>query len=72
MIVLGLSQGHGKTDVSYNQIDDRIYSSGFVEHEYAAGIRYELAPWLRLGIESKCGNVQYCDYFTVTIPVMDG
>ncbi len=32
-----LSRGIGKTNISYNHIrHDGMYSSGFVEHEYAA------------------------------------
>ncbi len=48
-----LSKDIGKTNISYNQIYDRTYRSGFAENEYAAGMSYEVVPWLRLGIESK-------------------
>jgi hypothetical protein len=49
---LVLSKDIGRTNVAYNQIYDRIYSSGFVENEYAAGVSYAIIPW-RFGIESK-------------------
>lgn len=48
-----LAKDIGKLNIAYNQIYDRKYSSGFVEHEYAAGISYELVPWFRVGVESK-------------------
>lgn len=38
---------------AYNQIFERRYATGKEEHEYAAGISYELVPALRLGIEAK-------------------
>ncbi len=43
----------GKLNISYNQIYERAYSTGKGEHEYAAGVSYEIEPWLRLGVESK-------------------
>ncbi len=48
-----LSKDLGKTNIVYNQIYDRRYRSGFVENEYAAGISYEIVPWLRVGAESN-------------------
>jgi hypothetical protein len=38
---------------AYNQIFERRYATGKEEHEYAAGISYELVPGLQLGIEGK-------------------
>lgn len=42
-----------RLNITYNQIYERLYSTGEGEHEYAAGISYEIAPWFRAGIESK-------------------
>ncbi len=39
--------------MAYNQIYDRPYETGVTEHEYAAGISYEMVPWLRVVVESK-------------------
>ncbi len=48
-----LSKDLGRLNVSYNQIYERAYRTGKGEHEYAAGVSYELVPWLRLAMESK-------------------
>jgi len=48
-----LAKDLGKFNLAYNQIYERKYETGKGEHEYAAGVSYELAPWLRIGIESK-------------------
>jgi hypothetical protein len=50
---LVLAKDIGKLNIAYNQIYDRLYNSGFVEHEYAAGISYEIVPAFRVGVESK-------------------
>lgn len=51
-----LAKDIGKLNVSYNQVFERAYESGAgAEHAYAAGVSYETAPWLRIGVESK-GN----------------
>lgn len=50
---LVLAKDIGKLNLAYNQIYDRPYTIGVAEHEYAAAVSYELAPWLRLGLESK-------------------
>ncbi len=43
----------GKVNIAYNQIYERQYNTGVGEHEYAAGVSYEVLPFLRLGVESK-------------------
>jgi hypothetical protein len=48
-----LAKDLGKLNLAYNQIYERKYETGKGAHEYAAGMSYELAPWLRIGIESK-------------------
>jgi hypothetical protein len=48
-----LAKDLGKLNLAYNQIYERIYSTGKGEHEYAAGVSFEVAPWLRIGVESK-------------------
>ena len=48
-----LSKDIGMLNVSYNQIYERAKNTGTGDNGYAAGISYELAPWLRLGVESK-------------------
>ncbi|MHB8843835.1 MAG: hypothetical protein ACYC7L_03725 [Nitrospirota bacterium] len=48
-----LAKDIGRVNFAYNQIFERTYSAGKGEHEYAAGVSYELAPWIHLGIESK-------------------
>lgn len=46
----------GKLNIAYNQIYKNTYSSGDqADHEYAAGVSYEITPALRFGVESK-GN----------------
>lgn len=49
---LVLAKDLGKLNLAYNQIFERIYSTGKGEHEYAAGVSYEIVPWLRIGVES--------------------
>jgi hypothetical protein len=58
---LVLAKDIGKTNISYNQIYELKYSTGAGEHEYAAGISYEVVPWLRIGIESK-GSYSESEY----------
>jgi len=48
-----LSKDLGKINTSYNQIYERVKNTGTGNNGYAAGISYELAPWLRIGVESK-------------------
>lgn len=50
-----LAKEIGRVSVAYNQIYERKLNAeeGKGEHEYAAGISYEVMPWLRLGVESK-------------------
>jgi hypothetical protein len=50
---LVLAKDFGKLNLAYNQIYERIYNTGKGEHEFAAGVNYEVAPWLRIGVESK-------------------
>ena len=48
-----LAKDLGKLNVAFNQIYERVSSTGKGENAYAAGIGYELVPWLRIGVESK-------------------
>lgn len=48
-----LSKDIGRLNISYNQIYERVKNTGTGDNAYAAGISYELAPWLRFGVESK-------------------
>jgi hypothetical protein len=48
-----LAKDIGLLNVAYNQIYDRPYATGEAEHEYAAAVSYEIASWLRVGVESK-------------------
>ncbi len=48
-----LAKGIGKLNAAYNQIYERSNDTGAVNHQYAAGMSYEVAPWLGLGLESK-------------------
>jgi len=50
---LVLAKDLGKLNLSYNQIYERTYGTGKGENEYAAGMSYEVVPWLRIGVESK-------------------
>lgn len=58
---LVLAKDIGKLNVAYNQILEQGYSSGHAEHGYAAGVSYEVLPWLRAGLESK-GNYTEDEY----------
>lgn len=52
-----------KFNIAYNQIiKQELESGGKTEHEYAAGINYELLHNLKLGIESK-GNYTAAKYY---------
>ena len=48
-----LAKDLGKINLAYNQIYERKYNSGKGEHEYAAGVSYEVEPSVRFGLESK-------------------
>jgi hypothetical protein len=48
-----LAKDFGKLNIAYNQIYERVANTGKGDHGYAAGTSYELAPWLRIGVESK-------------------
>jgi len=48
-----LSKDMGRFNGSYNQIYERVKNTGTGDIAYAAGISYELEPWLRIGVESK-------------------
>lgn len=41
-----------KLNIAYNQIYERVDKTGEGDHGYAVGASYELAPWLRAGVES--------------------
>ena len=43
----------GKLNIAYNQIYEKVENEGRGDNGYACGINYELAPWLRVGVESK-------------------
>jgi len=47
-----LAKDVGKLNIAYNQIYEKVASSARGDHGYAAGSSFELAPWLRFGIES--------------------
>jgi hypothetical protein len=48
-----LAKEIGRVGIAYNQVFERRYASGKEEHEYAAGINYEVLPSFRFGVESK-------------------
>jgi len=48
-----LAKDLGKLNLAYNQIYERIYNTGKGVNEFAAGVSYEVVPWLRIGVESK-------------------
>lgn len=49
-----LAKDIGKLNFAYNQIFEKAYGAGSgANHEYAAGVSYELSPRFRLGVESK-------------------
>ncbi len=48
-----LSKDIGRFNASYNQIYEHVKNTGTGDNGYAAGISYELTPWLRIGAESK-------------------
>jgi predicted porin len=48
-----LAKELSRLGIAYNQIFERRYATGKEEHEYAAGISYEIVPALRLGVEAK-------------------
>jgi len=47
-----LAKDIGKLNVAYNQIYEKVTNGGKGDYGYAAGSSYELAPWLRFGVES--------------------
>src|SRR5512143_1685491 len=48
-----LAKEIGRVGMAYNQVFERRYASGKEEHEYAAGINYEVLPSFRFGVETK-------------------
>ncbi len=48
-----LAKDIGRLNIAYNQIYERVYTASAGEHEYAAGISYEIVPWFRAGVESR-------------------
>lgn len=59
---LVLAKNIGKFNIAYNQVIKEKYSGGdSAVYEYTGGVNYEVAPWLRLGIESK-GNYREDTY----------
>jgi hypothetical protein len=59
---LVLAKDIGKLNIAYNAVYKNTYVSGDnADHEYAAGVRYEVTPALRLGMESK-GNFRTDKY----------
>jgi hypothetical protein len=47
-----LAKDIGKLNIAYNQIYEKADNAEKGDHGYAAGTSYELAPWLRFGVES--------------------
>jgi hypothetical protein len=57
-----LAKDIGKVNFAYNQIYKNSYASGDrADHEYAAGVSYEVTPAIRFGVESK-GNYRTDKY----------
>lgn len=57
-----LAKDIGRLNVAYNQIYKNTYASGDnADHEYAAGVSYEMIPSVRFGVESK-GNYRTDKY----------
>ncbi|OGW34623.1 MAG: hypothetical protein A2010_17570 [Nitrospirae bacterium GWD2_57_9] len=57
-----LAKDIGKVNFAYNQIYKNTYASGdSADHEYAAGVSYEVTPAVRVGVESK-GNYRTDKY----------
>ena len=53
----------GNFNIAYNQVlKQELASAGKTEHEYAAGISYEITPSFKIGIESK-GNYTGRKYY---------
>jgi hypothetical protein len=60
---LVIAKDIGKFNVSYNQIIEAgINNNGEIEHEYAAGVNYELNPTWKFAIEST-GNLTEDEYY---------
>ncbi len=60
---LVLSKDIDRFNISYNQvIEAKIDNNSEIEHEYAAGLNYELNPTLKLAIEST-GNLTEDKYY---------
>lgn len=58
-----LAKDIGRFNVSYNQIIEAgINNNGEIEHEYAAGLNYELSPTWKFAIEST-GNLTEDKYY---------
>ena len=47
-----LAKDLGKLNIAYNQIYERVNNTGRDDHGYAVGTNYQLAPCLRVGVES--------------------
>jgi hypothetical protein len=47
-----LAKDIGKLNIAYNQIYEKVSNADKGDHGYAVGTSYELAPWLRVGVES--------------------
>ena len=47
-----LAKDIGKLNIAYNQIYEKVSNADKGDHGYAFGTSYELAPWLRVGVES--------------------
>lgn len=56
-----LAKEIGKFNIAYNQIYEKVNSEHQGDHGYAAGIGYEVVPWLRAGFESK-GSYTHGEY----------
>ena len=56
-----LAKEIGKLSIAYNQIYEKVDNEHQGDHGYAAGMCYEIIPWLRIGVESK-GSYTHGEY----------
>jgi hypothetical protein len=48
-----LAKDIDRLNIAYNQIYERVNNTGAINHQYAAGMSYEVTKWLRIGVETK-------------------
>lgn len=56
-----LAKEIGKLSIAYNQIYEKVDKEPQGDHGFAAGIGYEIAPWLKIGVELK-GSYTHGEY----------